>query len=200
VAQIGFGVKHLGWHIGTVDRAGAAVVEVPFAVARSVGHIRAASSYGCEIYGKPPSLSKLSRRHQKICIDVLISSLPLNSIHVPGNGNLAKGEPIQMAAKDLDRMSLRELQEFELKVQKARASAQERNRADLRKKIETMVADAGFKLSDIFSGRGGKGRTVAAKYANPDDPSETWTGRGRKPRWLTAKIGEGAKIEKFLIK
>src|SRR5262245_21112266 len=105
-----------------------------------------------------------------------------------------------MAAKDLDRMSLRELQEFELKVQKARASAQERNRMDLRKKIETMVTDAGFKLSDIFGGRGGKGRTVAAKYANPDDPSETWTGRGRKPRWLTAKIQEGAKMEKFLIK
>jgi len=63
-----------------------------------------------------------------------------------------------------------------------------------------MVAGAGFKLSDIFGGRGGKGRTVAAKYANPDDPTETWTGRGRKPRWLTAKLKEGAKTEKFLIK
>src|SRR5262245_53545588 len=122
-----------------------------------------------------------------------------------GNDNLANGEPVQMAAKDmavkdLDRMSLRELQEFELKVQKARVSAQERNRTELRKKIETMVADAGFRLSDIFGGRGGKGRTVAAKYANPDDPSETWTGRGRKPRWLNAKIQDGGKIEKYLIK
>jgi DNA-binding protein H-NS len=105
-----------------------------------------------------------------------------------------------MAAKDLERMSLRELQELEVKVQKARATAQDRSRADLRKKIETMVADAGFKVSDLFGGRGGKGRTVAAKYVNPDDPSETWTGRGRKPRWLTAKIEEGAKIDKFLIK
>ena len=105
-----------------------------------------------------------------------------------------------MAAKDLERMSVRELQELELKVRKARATAQDRNRADLRRKIETMVADAGFKLSDIFGARGGKGRTVAAKYVNPDDPSETWTGRGRKPRWLTAKIQEGAKLERFLIK
>lgn len=103
-------------------------------------------------------------------------------------------------AKDLDRMSLRELQELELKVRKARSSVQDRSRSDLRKKIEAMVADAGFKISDIFGGRGGKGRTVAAKYANPDDPSETWTGRGRKPRWLTAKLQGGAKIEKFLIK
>jgi DNA-binding protein H-NS len=103
-------------------------------------------------------------------------------------------------ARELDRMTLRELAELELKVKKAKASAQDRSRADLRKKIETMINDAGFKLSDIFSGRGGKGRTVAAKYVNPDDPSETWTGRGRKPRWLNAKIQEGAKLEKFLIK
>jgi DNA-binding protein H-NS len=103
-------------------------------------------------------------------------------------------------ARDLDRMSLKELQELELKVKKARAGVQDRSRAELRKKIETMVADAGFRMSEIFGGRGGKGRTVAAKYANPDDPSETWTGRGRKPRWLAAKLKEGGKIEKFLIK
>jgi DNA-binding protein H-NS len=103
-------------------------------------------------------------------------------------------------AKELDRMSLRELKELELKVQRARASVQDRSRSELRKKVETMIAEAGFKVTDIFGGRGGKGRTVAAKYANPDDPSETWTGRGRKPRWLNAKLQEGAKMEKFLIK
>jgi DNA-binding protein H-NS len=103
-------------------------------------------------------------------------------------------------ARELDRMSLRELQELEFKVRKARANVQERSKADLRKKVETMIADAGFKVSDIFGGRGGKGRKVAAKYVNPDNPSETWTGRGRKPRWLNAKLQDGAKIEKFLIK
>ena len=97
-------------------------------------------------------------------------------------------------------MSLKELQELELKVKKARATAQDRSRTDLRRKIESMVADAGFKMTDIFGGRGGKGRTVAAKYVNPDDPTETWTGRGRKPRWLNAKLQEGAKLERFLIK
>lgn len=103
-------------------------------------------------------------------------------------------------ARELERMSLKELQELELKVKKARAGAQDRSRVELRKKIETMVADAGFRMPDLFGGRGGKGRTVAAKYVNPDDPSETWTGRGRKPRWLTAKLEGGARLEKFLIK
>jgi DNA-binding protein H-NS len=103
-------------------------------------------------------------------------------------------------ARDLERMSLKDLQQLELKVRKAKASVQDRRRVELREKIEAMVAAEGFKMSDIFGGRGGKGRKVAAKYINPDDPSETWTGRGRKPRWLAAKLDEGDKIDKFLIK
>jgi DNA-binding protein H-NS len=136
---------------------------------------------------------------QKICVDALIPFLPLNSTQVWVSSILPKGEPIDMA-RELERMSLKELQELELKVKKARASAQDRSRTELRRKIESMVSDAGFRMTDIFGGRGGKGRTVAAKYVNPDDPTETWTGRGRKPRWLNAKLQEGAKIEKFLIK
>jgi DNA-binding protein H-NS len=103
-------------------------------------------------------------------------------------------------ARDLERMSFKDLQELELKVRKAKASVQDRRRIELREKIEAMVAAEGLKMSDIFGGRGGKGRKVAAKYINPDDPTQTWTGRGRKPRWLAAKLKDGDKIEKFLIK
>jgi DNA-binding protein H-NS len=103
-------------------------------------------------------------------------------------------------AKDPEKMSFTELQEYELKVKKAKASVQERSRSELRQKLESIAANAGFKIGDLFGGRGGKGRKVAAKYANPDNPSETSTGRGRKPRWLSAKLKDGDKIEKFLIK
>lgn len=103
-------------------------------------------------------------------------------------------------ARDLDRMSFKDLQELELKVKKAKVSAQDRSRTELREKLEAMAGAAGFKIGDLFGGRGGKGRKVAAKYVNPDDASETWTGRGRKPRWLSAKLKDGDRIEKFLIK
>ncbi len=103
-------------------------------------------------------------------------------------------------AKDPERMSFKELQEYELKVKKAKASVQERSRSELRQKLESIAANAGFKIGDLFAGRGGKGRKVAAKYANPDNPSETWTGRGRKPRWLAARLTAGEKQEKFLLK
>jgi DNA-binding protein H-NS len=103
-------------------------------------------------------------------------------------------------AKDPTRMSLKELQELELTVKKAKLNVQQRSRTELRQKLEAMAAQAGFKLSDLFGGRGGKGRKVAAKYAKPDNPSETWSGRGRKPRWLAARLKAGDRIDRFLIK
>jgi len=40
---------------------------------------------------------------------------------------------------------------------------------------------------------------VSPKYRNPDDPSETWSGRGKRPRWLTAALSAGRTIEEFII-
>jgi DNA-binding protein H-NS len=40
---------------------------------------------------------------------------------------------------------------------------------------------------------------VFPKYRNPAEPSETWAGRGKKPRWLTAQLKSGKKIDDFRI-
>jgi DNA-binding protein H-NS len=39
----------------------------------------------------------------------------------------------------------------------------------------------------------------APKYRNPDNPNETWAGRGLTPRWLAAAIKRGKKLEDFAI-
>ena len=40
---------------------------------------------------------------------------------------------------------------------------------------------------------------VLPKYRNPKNRSETWAGRGKQPRWLTAQLREGKKLDDFLI-
>jgi DNA-binding protein H-NS len=40
---------------------------------------------------------------------------------------------------------------------------------------------------------------VFPRYRNPAQPSETWSGRGKKPRWLTAQLKWGKKIDDFRI-
>jgi DNA-binding protein H-NS len=47
--------------------------------------------------------------------------------------------------------------------------------------------------------RGGPRGAVAPKYCNPEKPSETWAGRGLKPRWLLAALKSGKKLEDFAI-
>jgi DNA-binding protein H-NS len=40
---------------------------------------------------------------------------------------------------------------------------------------------------------------VFPKYRNPNEPYETWSGRGKQPRWLTAALKTGHRIEEFAI-
>jgi DNA-binding protein H-NS len=40
---------------------------------------------------------------------------------------------------------------------------------------------------------------VLPKYFNPDQPLETWAGRGKRPRWLVAQLKSGKRIEDFRI-
>ena len=41
--------------------------------------------------------------------------------------------------------------------------------------------------------------TVFPKFRNPEQPSETWTGRGKKPRWLTEQLKSGKQLDDFRI-
>lgn len=41
---------------------------------------------------------------------------------------------------------------------------------------------------------------VVPKYRNPAEPSETWSGRGKTPRWLTAALKTGHTIDEFAIR
>ncbi|HUS97342.1 MAG TPA: H-NS histone family protein [Hyphomicrobiaceae bacterium] len=106
-----------------------------------------------------------------------------------------------MRGINIDKMSLKDLIDLELKVKKAIGAAKERERSQLKQKIEQLVQSSGFSIDELFArGRASmKGRTVAPKFANPENKSETWSGRGRKPKWLVAKLGKGAKMQDFAI-
>jgi DNA-binding protein H-NS len=41
---------------------------------------------------------------------------------------------------------------------------------------------------------------VFPKFQNPARPFETWAGRGKKPRWLTAQLNSGNRIDDFRIR
>jgi DNA-binding protein H-NS len=105
---------------------------------------------------------------------------------------------------NVDKLSLKDLVDLETKVQKAIAAARDRERAELKKKVADLAETHGFSVAELFGGgrgRGpGKSKSVGvAKYANPENRADTWTGRGRKPNWLVERLKKGAKLSDFEI-
>jgi DNA-binding protein H-NS len=97
-------------------------------------------------------------------------------------------------------MSYGELAAMERQIERLKIEKQNETRNELRQKITAMVKEAGFDLRELFGkGRKGKG-TVAVKYRDPKNPENTWTGRGRMPRWMAAATKGGkTKKEEFLV-
>ena len=74
----------------------------------------------------------------------------------------------------------------------------------LRDKISALVKAEGMALDEVFGGargargKGSRGGKVKPKYRNPST-GETWTGRGKRPRWFAAALAAGKKEKDFLI-
>lgn len=62
------------------------------------------------------------------------------------------------------------------------------------------IGEAGALLPEAKTGRPRrKYPKVLPKYFNPSAPTETWSGRGKQPRWLVAALRSGSKLDDFLI-
>jgi DNA-binding protein H-NS len=97
-------------------------------------------------------------------------------------------------------MSFAELAQMQARIERLKVEKQNTERAELRQRVLAMVKEHGFEIGDLFGkGRRSKG-SVAVKYRDPQNPANTWTGRGRMPRWMVAAT-KGGKVKKedFLV-
>jgi len=98
-------------------------------------------------------------------------------------------------SNSLDTMSYAELLQMEKRIARLKVEKQNKERNELRQRIIAMIKEQGFEIHDLFGkGRKGKG-SVAVKYRDPQNPENTWTGRGRMPRWMAAAT-KGGKVKK----
>ncbi len=101
---------------------------------------------------------------------------------------------------DLNSLSLKELKELQSSVNKALNGFEDRKRKEALSKVEDAARALGFSLSELTGTAVPRKRSPAVpKYANPADKSETWSGRGRKPRWFAAALKAGKKPESMSI-
>jgi DNA-binding protein H-NS len=97
----------------------------------------------------------------------------------------------------LKTMPIAKLQALKSQVEAAISAKVTARRRELESELSKLVSFGGGKATKF--GRAGRMGPVAPKYRNPENPAETWAGRGLKPRWLTAAIKSGKKQDDFLI-
>ncbi len=102
---------------------------------------------------------------------------------------------------DLDNMSKDELLALKAKVDKALETVEARRKAEALKALEDKAREFGYPLNELLAGpaKGAKATKGVPKYRNPADPSQTWTGRGRKPQWVNDALAKGTPMEDLEI-
>ncbi|WP_103334972.1 H-NS histone family protein [Pseudotabrizicola formosa] len=101
---------------------------------------------------------------------------------------------------DLNGMSLKELKDLQAQVAKAINGYEDRKKKEALAELEDKARAMGFSLAELTGIAPMRKRSPAvAKYANPADASDTWSGRGRKPRWFEAALKAGKRPEDMSI-
>jgi DNA-binding protein H-NS len=103
------------------------------------------------------------------------------------------------AAGNIKTMLIDKLFTLKAQVEAALATKVAAERRDLETKLAQLSRLDSPRRGRPPGRRGGAYGPVAPKYRNPANPSETWAGRGLKPRWLTAALKGGKKLEDFSI-
>jgi DNA-binding protein H-NS len=98
----------------------------------------------------------------------------------------------------LKTMTIPKLQHLKSQVDAAISAKVTERRRELESELSKLSGFGGHGKAVKFA-KGGRLGPVAPKYRNPENPAETWAGRGLKPRWLTAAIKGGKKLDDFLI-
>ncbi len=122
-----------------------------------------------------------------------------------------------MADIDLDSLSRADLAKLRADVDRAIAGAATRERRAAREAAEAAAREHGFSLAELTGGaspgraagakRAGRSGTSdssspapsEAKYRNPENPEQTWSGRGRRPQWVHEATANGRALEELAI-
>lgn len=93
-------------------------------------------------------------------------------------------------ATDLKNMNEKQLEKLKSDIEKELKGRQSQKISDARKAVEEAAKKHGFSLNDLIGQKPRKAPSVA-KFRNPDDKTQTWTGRGRQPDWFKKALAAG---------
>jgi DNA-binding protein H-NS len=105
---------------------------------------------------------------------------------------------------DISDLSVEDLKRLQAEAEALIASKKDQAVEDAYNQIIAIADAIGYSVEELLEvGEQKRKKTtrkaVEPRYRNKSNTEETWTGRGKQPRWLVAELEKGAKLEDFLI-
>jgi len=113
------------------------------------------------------------------------------------------GDFAMAALPNVDKLDFKQLGELRALVDIRITELEAKAEADFMAEVRKLAGERGLNFDNLIKpSRKAKrkaGRTVPPKYRNPDT-GDTWTGRGKSPKWLAEALENGKALEDFEIK
>jgi DNA-binding protein H-NS len=102
---------------------------------------------------------------------------------------------------NLKDMSVADLLDLQRAIPAELEVRQREERQKLVAEFRDKAKSLGMSLEDLMGSTKVRTRItkVAAKYVHPDNPSMAWTGRGKRPRWVSEWLDSGKTLEQLKV-
>lgn len=103
---------------------------------------------------------------------------------------------------ELKNLNHKQLDELIAQASRQKDQLQRERRDEVRARLVRIAQEEGYSIEELFGGKQRArsktaGTKVAPKFRNPANPAQTWSGRGKQPRWFSDAL-KGGKSEKDL--
>jgi DNA-binding protein H-NS len=104
---------------------------------------------------------------------------------------------VKVEQMDINTLNRKELEQLRGDVERALETVSKRELKAARDAAAKAAAEYGYSLAELTEGiaskkgKYGPATRSPAKFANPADPTQTWTGKGRQPNWYRAELEKG---------
>ena len=102
---------------------------------------------------------------------------------------------------DLSKLSIEELETLAKDIQTEVVTRREAERERVLGQMRELAASLGLTLEEVVRlerSKGGSGGGQA-RYRHPNDPSLTWSGRGKRPAWINEALAAGKSLDDFAV-
>jgi len=108
---------------------------------------------------------------------------------------------------DISKLTTKELEALLKRLPKEINKRKQQEKSKLVDHITQIASERGYTLKDLIgkappsakSKKARRRKPVPVKYRHPEQVDLTWTGRGRKPHWVTKWLDEGKRLEMLAV-